>query len=199
MLTITITPRAVLLAALLALSGVLAFVATDALGSGTPDAYIQGDTNCDGIVDATDAFNDLRYTAGLTVGPFADCPAIGTEGAIPGPQGPEGPQGPVGPQGEPGITHFANVTADGDVVDGTAVGAVRENPGVYEVEFPQDITSCAPSITVGRSAGGGNSFLTNAFVAAHVGLSDLPGEVRINIRNSQDNLADSDFHLIVAC
>jgi hypothetical protein len=92
-ITITITPRAVFLAALIALAVVLAFYTTDALGSSQPEAYIQGDTNCDGIIDAEDALNDLRYTAGLDVGPFPNCPAIGSEAAIPGPQGPAGISG----------------------------------------------------------------------------------------------------------
>jgi hypothetical protein len=112
MLTITITPRAVILAALLALAGVLAFYATDARGSATSDVYIQGDTDCDGDVDTTDALNDLRYTAGLTVGPFTTCPAVGSEGAIPGPQGPQGDTGPQGPVGPPGLADIEIITED---------------------------------------------------------------------------------------
>jgi hypothetical protein len=118
MLTITITPRAILLAALLIAAGVLAFYATDALGS-DPDAYIQGDTNCDGVINADDSLNDLRYTAGLTTGPFPDCPAIGSEAAIPGPPGPQGPQG------APGLSSVTYETASSTVTGTGTIGVGR--------------------------------------------------------------------------
>jgi hypothetical protein len=119
MITITISARAAAL--LLAAAALLTLYATDALGSGdVPDEVLQGDINCDGLVDFQDGLGALRHEAGLPVPQNEPCFAPGSVAAIPGPQGPEGPPGPQGPEGSegpqgpagnPGISGYELVTA----------------------------------------------------------------------------------------
>jgi hypothetical protein len=126
MLTITITPRAVLLTAAFALASFLAFYATDALGSDTPGSILQGDTNCDGDVDSQDALNELRYIAGLDVDQSEPCPDVGAVAVIPGPQGPQGPQGVQGP---PGLSDVERVAVAGSSTSNLNNSAVASCPG----------------------------------------------------------------------
>ncbi len=76
-----------------------------AVHPGAAEVYIQGDVNCDGVVDTGDVLTDLRYAGGLDVEQPAGCPDIGTAGTggpVPGPQGPQGEQGDQGPPGQQG-------------------------------------------------------------------------------------------------
>lgn len=196
MLTITISARTVVLAAVVAVAAVAAFYATDALGSGeAPDQIIQGDTDCDGDVDAVDALQDLRYVAGLPVNQNSPCIAIGSVAAIPGPQG---PQGPPGPAGEPGLSLFANVTSDGTIKSGTATGAELIGGDKYEVSFGQDVSDCAAVASIGWNEGG--SFAPNALVReVHAGDPD-PNTVTVSFYSLPlDDFITTDFHLILAC
>jgi hypothetical protein len=112
MLTITISVRTVIAAAILVLFPLLMYCATEASGSGQDsDAILQGDTDCDGDVDTSDALNNLRFVASLTVEQSEPCPDIGTLAAIPGPSGPQGPAGPEGQQGPPGLSALEIVSA----------------------------------------------------------------------------------------
>ncbi len=70
-----------------------------AIQAGDVESILQGDINCDGVVDAKDALGDLRYVGGLEVEQNDPCPNIGTLAAIPGPAGPQGQQGEEGPEG----------------------------------------------------------------------------------------------------
>ena len=74
------------------------------------DGQIQGDTDCDGDVDAVDGLGVLVDVAALDALAQQE-PCVDVGNVIPagegipgpaGPQGPEGPQGPPGPTGEPG-------------------------------------------------------------------------------------------------
>ena len=94
-----------------------------AIQPGGVTSILQGDINCDGVVDAKDALGDLRYVGGLTVVQTEPCPDVGTLAAIPGPAGPQGEQGPQGPSG---ISEFAHVTTDGSVLIGTAISAEKD-------------------------------------------------------------------------
>lgn len=73
--------------------------------AGEPEEIIQGDVDCDGDVDATDALKDLQHVAGLPFGQNDPCPDIGTTAAIPGPPGPAGP---------PGVSEYEVVLAESE-------------------------------------------------------------------------------------
>ena len=69
------------------------------------EGIIQGDLNCDGVVDTHDTLGGLRFLGELDVQQTEPCPDVGTLAVIPGPAGPQGPagsQGPIGPQGPAG-------------------------------------------------------------------------------------------------
>ncbi len=72
------------------------------------ESIIQGDINCDGVVDGLDALGDLRFVGGLDVEQEEPCPDVGTLAAIPGPQGDQGEQGP------PGLSNLQVVTTDSE-------------------------------------------------------------------------------------
>ena len=79
-----------------------------AVNPGSAEGILQGDLNCDGVVDTHDTLGGLRFLGELDVPQEEPCPDVGTLAAIPGPAGPQGPagsQGPIGPQrpaGPPG-------------------------------------------------------------------------------------------------
>jgi len=187
MLTITISARALILAAFLALIAAFGLYATDALAGDPAEPRIQGDVNCDEDVNATDALNSLLHAAALDPAEQTEpCTDIGD--VIPSGEGP------------PGINLFANVGGDGELESGTAVGVQKVGTGVYEVAFGPDVSACSPGVTLGLTVSG--SFHTAAVAQAHVGIGETePEEVRINIRTAvaPHDLVDSDFHLIVVC
>ena len=148
---------------------------------------LQGDINCDVVVDARDALGDLRYVGGLSVEQDEPCPDIGTLAAMPGPQGP------------PGINLWATVRSDGTLIRGTATGASQIETGTYLVTFGQDVAECAPMANSGIS-NGGLSFATDATASTVTAsfLSVGENEVAVVLENPLDRI-DTDFHLIVAC
>ena len=96
--------------------------AEGAIGPGGIESILQGDINCDGVVDGHDTLGGLRFLGGLDVQQTEPCPDIGTLAAIPGPAGPQGEPGPPGPtglQGEqgpagpPGLSDFERVISVG--------------------------------------------------------------------------------------
>ena len=204
MLRITVTPQAVLLAALVGLAGVFVFYASDALGS-DPDHILQGDTNCDDVIDTQDVLNDLRYIADLTVGPFGGCPQIGTVAAIPGPEGPQGPQGPQGPAGPPGTMLFAGVDSTGVLKNGTAISVDTEvgDSGIfYKVTFGSDVSECAAVAANGAAAGPGGSGGFSLNAVPHTVFTGFPDDstVAVAFRDvDSGDFVETGFHLIVAC
>jgi len=83
------------------------------------DGQIQGDTDCDGDVDAVDGLGVLVNVAALDAlaqqEPCTDVADVIPAGeGIPGPQGPTGPQGEQGPAGPPGISGVEVVIEQGD-------------------------------------------------------------------------------------
>ena len=76
--------------------------AEGALSPGGVTSILQGDLNCDGVVDTHDTLGGLRFVGELDVAQTEPCPDVGTLAAIPGPAGPAGPQGPAGPAGPGG-------------------------------------------------------------------------------------------------
>jgi hypothetical protein len=165
------------------------------VGPGGVTSVLQGDINCDGVVNAQDALGDLRYVGGLEVQQTEPCPDVGTLAAIPGPAGPQGEQGLPGEQGPPGLTLFAHVNGDGVLEAGTAVSASKDGTGQFVVTFGQSILECVAVATVGRLGSG--SFLIDEHVSASIpGPTDQDVFVRAFAGSAP---SDTDFHLIVAC
>ena len=210
MLTITISTRAAALLAAAALAAIaLALYATDAFGSGdVPQEVLQGDINCDGVVDFQDGLGALRHEAGLDVDQNEPCFAPGSVAAIPGPAGPQGEQGlpgPAGPAGPPGPTLYAVVNSDGDLQLGSAISATTATGGFgtfYLVTFDRDVTTCAATAANGMAAGSENQggIQLNAVLHAIGTGSPDPSQVTVAFRDvDSGNFVETGFHLIVAC
>lgn len=135
------------------------------------------------------------------MGPFDNCPEIGTEAAIPGPPGPQGDPGPPGPKGDPGenaMNLWANVAGDGTLQSGTAAAASRGVEGFYFVTFDRDVSGCSPVASVGLTEGIGPTqpdAVANTFTSSTL----FPNEVRVATYVKGEGQKDSSFHLIVAC
>jgi hypothetical protein len=92
-------------------------------------------------------------------GPKGDTGATGPAGD-PGPQGPKGDTGATGPQGATGPAGsgalWALVRSDGVRINGSpGVTVSQGHAGVYEVVFPQTVTSCGSSVTASQYVGSG--------------------------------------------
>jgi hypothetical protein len=98
-------------------------------------------------------------------GPSGDIGATGPAGPA-GPKGDNGAIGPAGPQGATGATGatgpagsgalWALVRSDGLKINGSAgVTSSQGHAGVYEIVFPQTVTSCGSSVTASQYVGGG--------------------------------------------
>jgi hypothetical protein len=198
MLTITISARALVIAALMLVGAAAAVVATDALAGGSGD-QIQGDVNCDQGVDNADILDQLKHEAGLDVAQSEPCTDI--EDAFPlgttivGPSGPPGPSGAPGP---PGINMWANITVGGAVEHGTATGAVRKSMGNYVVSFDTEISACTVVATVGPAGSGSTQpALTTAYLYPYIDIE--PNQVYVSFQRPNYEFVDTDFHLIVVC
>lgn len=178
MLTITIAPRTVLLAALLAIAGFFTLYATDALGSGQ-SSVIHGDTDCDSSVNPIDSLKLLRYDAALSVSQEPGCPEIGSVIGING-------------------LHFANIDADGNIVSGDASGVTKPFAHIYRVTFEEDVSQCAAVVTPGTNPGGSDGYYTRAIPSTVVGF-DSENTVRVGFLTYDNNGVSTDFHLIVIC
>jgi hypothetical protein len=182
MLTITITPRATLLTALLAFGVISAFFATEASGTGdAPSEVVQGDINCDNVVDAEDALGALRHTAGLPVDQNDPCFAPGDVAAIPGP---------------PGITQFAHVSSGAEVEAGTATDAELSTTGLYYVTFPVQVTSCVAVANPGPFGDGSYRPRASAVVSIPSSVSNT---ISVEFYVPDGSTADTDFHVILVC
>ena len=183
MLTITISARAAAL--LLAAAALLTLYATDALGSGdAPDEVLQGDINCDGLVDFRDGLGALQYEAGLPVDQNEPCFAPGSVAAIPG------------PQGEPGVSLYALVNSAGTLISGTAVSATSPSTGEYEVTFTEDVSGCAAAASSGSVGSASGTTSTTAVASLNKSGANT---VVVFFVNLQATPIATSFHLIVAC
>ena len=127
------------------------------------EGHVQGDTDCDGDVDAVDALGVLVNVVALAAlgqqEPCTDVAKLIPAGeGVPGPQGPAGPEGPQGPQGEqgtqgpagpPGISGYETVFDTFPIPDGANINAF-----VFGVACPGDK----------RVMGGGGKLNANANV-----------------------------------
>ena len=97
--------------------------AEGAVNPGGVESILQGDLNCDGIVDTHDTLGGLRFFGGLDVRQNVPCPDVGTLAAIPGPAGPQGPAGPPGEQGPVGISDLEVVIVESAVDSSVVFGS----------------------------------------------------------------------------
>jgi len=181
------------------------------LASSEDSDQIQGDTDCDGDVDAVDGLGVLVDVAALeALGQQEPCVDVGSvipagEG-IPGPAGPAGPQGEQGPQGgqgapgeqgSSGVSLFANVSL-GTLGGGSALSASRSATGLYTVTFGQDVSACVPVVSLGTANGG--SATSGVVGEANVSTNFPTGQVSLRFRHpATGDEEDTEFHLIVAC
>ncbi len=164
---------------------------------GGVESILQGDINCDGVVDAKGALGELFYVGGLEVEQTEPCPDVGTLAAIPGPAGPQGEQGPTGP---PGISEFASVKGTAEVEFGTAISAELNEFGSYVVTFGRGLTGCVGVASQGTADGGG--FHTRAILnSVHVDNAAYdPSQVIVTFRHQDTgSTVITDFHLIGVC
>jgi hypothetical protein len=177
MLTINITPRAVLLAAVLAIAGFFALYATAALGSS--GSVIHGDSDCDTSVNPIDSLKLLRHDAGLEVSQEPGCPEIGSVIGITG-------------------LLFANIDTDGSIVSGDATGVTKPFDHIFRVTFEEDVSQCAAIVTPGTNPGGSGGYQTRAFPSTVVGFEN-ENTVRVGFLDKDNNGLSTDFHLVVVC
>jgi hypothetical protein len=94
--------------------------------------------------------------------------------------------------------HFARVSSDGGLVDGTAVSSVQSATGVYMVSFPTAVTGCAGSANAASFPGSG--VLAAAMVTdLAIGVS---GDAAVVVRTFFAPAAsafDTSFTLLLAC
>ena len=97
-----------------------------------------------------------------------------------------------------GVVLFATVTQNGTIASGHATSVTKLDTGNYKVNFNVDISRCA-SVAVAGSVGSDSGALL-AMPSTHP-VSGTPTAVQVLfVMNDGDLfLADTPFHLIVAC
>lgn len=107
--------------------------------------------------------------------------------------GKAGPAGPVGPAGPSATKYFAAMSASGSLVRGNAnSGGDAGDIGSYVVGFPERVSSCVYSATIGATDG-------TALGAGRATVRELDGRVGVQTFDAAGTPADLPFHLIVAC
>jgi Collagen triple helix repeat (20 copies) len=149
-----------------------------------------------------------------SVGPQGAPGAQGPPG-VPGPAGragPAGPEGPEGPQGPPGFdaaTFWAQVAADGTLVDGVGVQVRFHNPGTgyYVLDFADRVDDCAviagitfiesPQTSGSLADRGGMVFASIADAYPSSGASTVIVQTFTEV--AVGAVADRPFHVAVLC
>ena len=128
------------------------------------DGQIQGDTDCNGKVEALDALGVLIDVAALeALAQQEPCTDVGNliplGDGVPGPQGeqgPPGPQGPQGPQGDDGPPGISGLKFATSPIGFTCPGGACTGVGVYSADCQE-----------GKRAIAGGADL-NALLAANI-------------------------------
>ncbi len=135
------------------------------------------------------------------VAPGAQRALRGQTGAI-GPQGPQGSQGRQGPQG---LTLFARVDETGALHQhspGVLASKSSILAGAYYVDFPQDVSGCAPVISPAQTSNNG-SIPDAQFLAVPDGdfasSGVKPNQVDVSATDASGNPISAPFDLILAC
>ena len=115
-----------------------------------------------------------------------------------GPAGATGATGATGAQGPAGPTLLAQVTAQGDLVGGTAASATRTGPGIFVVRFRRSVSNCAAAATTASFPG---SSATQFRISAMADMGDPdPAAVKVSLFDTGDvSLEDTSFTLLIAC
>jgi Collagen triple helix repeat (20 copies) len=189
-----------------------------AAASGTAATYVVTSKNIkDGTIQPVDlsakAKRALKGNRG-SVGPQGAPGAQGPPG-VPGPAGragPAGPEGPEGPQGPPGFdaaTFWAQVAADGTLVDGVGVQVRFHNPGTgyYVLDFADRVDDCAviagitfiesPQTSGSLADRGGMVFASIAGAYPSSGASTVIVQTFTEV--AVGAVADRPFHVAVLC
>jgi hypothetical protein len=126
-----------------------------------------------------------------------------------GPAGPEGPEGPEGPPGFDAATFWAQVAADGTLVDGVGVQVRFHNPGTgyYVLDFADRVDDCAviagiafiesPQTSGSLAERGGMVFASIGGAFPSSGASTVIVQTFTAVADGA--VADRPFHLAVLC
>jgi hypothetical protein len=124
-----------------------------------------------------------------------------------GPAGPEGPEGPQGPPGFDAATFWAQVAADGTLVDGVGVVQHSHNPGTgyYILDFADRVDHCAviAGITYSTPTSGSLADRGGMVFATIAGSFPSSGASTVIVQTFTDvavgAVADRPFHVAVLC
>jgi hypothetical protein len=126
---------------------------------------------------------------------------------LPGARGPAGPAGAPGTPGHDGAPGPPGTPAASLFVSARQTAAiVRSSPGVtvsrfsgvgdYDVHFPQDVSNCVPTATLGEDTA---NVLDQGQVATRLNGSLDPTGVEVFTRNFAGTRVDLAFNLVVTC
>jgi Collagen triple helix repeat (20 copies) len=124
-----------------------------------------------------------------------------------GPAGPEGPEGPEGPPGFDAATFWAQVAADGTLVDGVGAVQVGHAPGsgLYMLDFADRVDDCAviAGITYNTPISGSLADRGGMVFATIAGAFPSTGARAVLVQTFTDvavgAVADRPFHVAVLC
>jgi hypothetical protein len=114
-----------------------------------------------------------------------------------GPRGQQGIQGPKGDPGAPATAFWVRVHFDGTVesASSTQISVSHSIPGIYDVTFPQDVSSCAPLVSVHDTIQLLGTPLLNSVSSTAI--------VEVGVRNVSPGgpagYFDADFSLALTC
>jgi hypothetical protein len=151
-----------------------------------------------GYVALTFSAKGARGATG-PAGPTGQTGAVGA----PGPKGDTGTAGKPGTPGTPGenaVSLFVSTLESGAIVNSSgSVSVSAGGNGSYIVTFPQDVSKCVPSVSVGNTSG---NVLPAGFAAARadgpINSNDLD-LVDVVTRNSVGTATNLPFNLAMSC
>ena len=113
---------------------------------------------------------------------------------------PKGDTGAAGTPGENAVSVFVSTLESGAIVNSSgSVNVEAEGNGSYIVTFPQDVSECVPSISIGNTSG---NVLPAGFAAARadgpINSNDLD-LVDVVTRNSAGTATNLPFNLAMSC
>jgi Collagen triple helix repeat (20 copies) len=201
-----------------------------AAASGTAATIVITSKNIkNGTIEAVDISSKAKRALKGNRGPAGPQGASGAPGAqgnpgaqgppgVPGPEGragpagPEGPEGPEGPQGPPGFdaaTFWAQVAADGTLVDGVGVVQVVRlggpGSGLYMLDFADRVDDCAviAGVTYNTPTSGSLADRGGMVFATIGGPFPSTGAFTVHVQTFTDvavgSVADRPFHVAVLC
>ena len=113
-------------------------------------------------------------------------------------RGHTGPAGPAGPPGPPAGIDHAHFNSLGHMVSGTAVGSAwsRGEPGLYRIQFKNDVSKCAITATLAAVPGGE---VTEPSPGRITVASEGGTGVVVKTYDAAGTFSQQPFHLIVVC